>query len=175
MVITLIGFRGVGKSSVGPQLASRLGWESVDADAEIVARAGKSVAEIFAQEGEPRFRRWEADVLCDLLLSDRLVVSAGGGAVMNPDTRQRMREAGPVVWLQATLETIWARIGASVGASRPSLTGHDPRTEIELLLRERTPLYAETATIVTATDGRTVTAIVDELESLLPPQQRWPE
>lgn len=170
MVISLIGYRGVGKSSVGPQLAARLGWECVDADVEIAARAGKSIAEIFAQEGEPRFRAWEAEVLANLLDSDQLVVSAGGGAVMNPDTRQRMREAGPVVWLQATPETIWARIGATLGAGRPSLTGLEPREEIEQLLAERSPVYALAATIAVPTDGRSVTAIVDEIESRLPPR-----
>jgi shikimate kinase len=175
MVITLIGFRGVGKSSIGPQLAARLGWDCVDADVEIVGRAGKSIAEIFAQEGEPRFRQWEADVLADLLHRDRLVIAAGGGAVMNELTRQRMREAGPVIWLQASLETIWSRIAPSLGAGRPALTGHDPRTEIEVLLKQREPVYAATASITIPTDGRSVTAIVDELESRLPPQQEWPE
>lgn len=171
MVITLIGFRGVGKSSVGPQLASRLGWGCVDADVEIAARAGKSIPEIFAQDGEPVFRRWEADVLYDLLHRDRLVIAAGGGAVMNELTRRVMRESGPVVWLQASLETIWSRIGAGLvsGGGRPALTQHDPRTEVELLVQRREPVYAETASLIVSTDGRTVTAIVDDIVAQLPP------
>ena len=171
MVITLIGFRGVGKSSVGPELAARLGWTCVDADVEIANRAGKSIPEIFAQEGEPAFRRWEVDVLNDLLHRDRLVIAAGGGAVMNVLTCRVMREAGPVVWLQASLETIWSRIGPSLstGGPRPALTEHDPRTEVEMLLQQRDPVYAETASLIVSTDGRTVTAIVDDILAHLPP------
>jgi shikimate kinase len=170
MVISLIGFRGVGKSSVGPQLASRLGWECVDADVEIAARAGKSIPEIFAQDGEPAFRRLEVDVLIDLLHRDRLVIATGGGAVMNEPTRRAMHESGPVVWLQASLETIWTRIGTGLvaGGDRPALTNQDPRTEVELLLQRREPVYAATASLIVSTDGRTVTAIVDDIVARLP-------
>ncbi len=76
MVITLIGYRGVGKSTVAPLLASRLGWNWIDADVEIEQRAGRSIAEIFAQEGEPGFRTRESGVLTDLLSRNHLVIAA---------------------------------------------------------------------------------------------------
>jgi shikimate kinase len=174
MVITLVGFRGAGKSSVGPELASRLGWESVDADAVIVQRAGQPIAEIFARQGEASFRGLEAEVLAELLQSGERVLAAGGGAVLRPDTRLRMREAGPVVWLQASLETVWSRIQSTLGASRPALTPLNPRQEIEALLEERTPLYAEASTIAVSTDGRSVAEIVAEIESQLPLAARRP-
>jgi shikimate kinase len=171
MPLTLIGFRGTGKSSVGPELAARLGWSCVDADDEIVRQAGKSIADIFAQDGEPTFRRYEAGVLAELLRRHRIVVSAGGGAVMDEDTRRQMRAAGPVVWLQASMATIFARIGDDLktGGTRPALTGHDPRTEAELLLSRREPAYADTATIIVDTDGRSVAGVVDEIVRQLPP------
>jgi shikimate kinase len=169
MTITLIGFRGSGKSSVASELAARLGWDWADADAEIERQTGASIPEIFADEGEPAFRRYEATVLTELLTRDRLVIAAGGGAVLNEDIRRRMRTAGPVVWLQASLETILSRIGGDLrnglrgGGSRPPLTSHDPETEAELLLRQREPVYREAATISVGTDGRSVRSVVDEI------------
>src|SRR5512144_1080339 len=102
MIITLIGTRGTGKSTIAPLLAARLGWEWIDADIELERRAGKSIREIFATEGEPAFRTLERQTLVDLLKRDRLVIAAGGGAILNPDTRRDVQSAGPVVWLQAT-------------------------------------------------------------------------
>ncbi|MCA9052267.1 MAG: shikimate kinase [Planctomycetaceae bacterium] len=177
MVITLIGFRGVGKSSVAPQLAARLGWEWIDADREVADRAGKSIPDIFSQDGEPVFRKWEADVMNDLLHRDCLVVAAGGGAVMNDQTRRLMQEAGPVVWLQAALETIWSRIAATLGGEggRPALTEHDPRTEVEILLNQREPVYAAAASVTIRTGDHSIAAIVDEIVAQLPAQSEWPE
>lgn len=170
MVVTLIGFRGVGKSSVAPQLAARLGWDWADADVAIVERAGRPIPEIFATEGEPAFRQYEAQVIADLTQRDRLVLSAGGGAVMNSETRRRMQSAGPVVWLQALPETIWSRIGRDLaaGGNRPALTDRDPRAEVEELLARREPVYAAVASMTVSTDDRPVDAIVEEILSQLP-------
>ncbi len=170
MTITLIGYRGVGKSTIAPLLAARLGWNWADADALIEQQAGRSIAEIFATEGEPGFRVREAGVLSELLSQDRLVIAAGGGAILDPLSRQAIRAAGPAIWLTASLDSIFARIhGDSTSAARrPSLTGTDPRIEIETLLARRTPLYAETATQTIDTEGRSPTAIVDEILLALP-------
>lgn len=170
MNITLVGYRGTGKSSVAPALAARLRWEAVDADAEIERRAGRSIREIFERDGEPAFRAHERGVLADLLSRDGLVIAAGGGAVLDGQTRLRMRSAGPVVWLQASVETILARLSAdeTTAGRRPALTGHDPRSEVEVLLAARQPVYAEVATITVETDGRTTAAIVDEIVCQLP-------
>ena len=102
MILTLIGTRGTGKSTVAPLLAERLGWDWIDADVELERRAGRSIREIFASDGEPVFRALERQNLLELLQRDRLVLAAGGGAILNADTRRDFRAAGPVVWLQAT-------------------------------------------------------------------------
>ncbi len=171
MAITLVGFRGTGKSTVGPQLAARLGYRCLDADEQITLRTGKSIPEIFESEGEPAFRLHEAAVLAELLQQKQLVIAAGGGAVMDDITRMRMQESGPVVWLQATLDTILERIGEDLAqaATRPALTSLDPREEVKQLLIQRQPLYSEIASIAVATDRRSVASIVDEILSQLPP------
>ena len=170
MTITLIGYRGVGKSTIAPLLASRLGWNWADVDALIEQQAGRSIAEIFAAEGEPGFRAREAGVLSELLSQDRLIIAAGGGAILDPHSRQAIRHAGPAIWLTASLDSIFARVHGDVTTAgrRPSLTGTDPRTEIETLLAIRTPLYAETATQTVDTEARSPAAIVDEIVFALP-------
>ncbi len=170
MTITLIGYRGVGKSTIAPLLAARLGWNWADADALIEQQAARTIAEIFAAEGESGFRMREAGVLSELLAQDRLVISAGGGAILDPHSRQAIRAAGPAIWLTASLDSIFARIlgDSTTAARRPSLTGADPRTEIETLLARRTPLYAETATQMIDTEGRSPASIVDEILLALP-------
>ncbi len=171
MTITLIGYRGVGKSTIAPLLASRLGWNWADADALIEQGAGRSIAEIFQQEGEPGFRMREAGVFSELLTQDRLVIAAGGGAILDPQTRKAIRAAGPAIWLTASIDSILARIHAdeTTAARRPALSGADPRTEIEVQLAKRTPLYAETATQTIDTAGRSPASIVDEMMLTLPP------
>ncbi len=171
MVLTLIGFRGTGKSSVARPLAARLGFEAVDADDEIERRANRTIREIFAQRGEPGFRALERDVMSALLGGDRLVIAAGGGAVVDPDLRAAIRAAGPVVWLRASVETIERQIAAddSTHARRPSLTSMGSRAEIEYLLAIRTPLYRECASITVDVDGRSPEQIVDRILSELGP------
>ena len=99
MLLTLIGYRATGKTTLARLLAERLGWDWIDADVEIERRAGKSIARIFAEQGEPAFRDLEAQVIADLCRRDRLVLAAGGGAPLRPESRRAMREAGKVVWL----------------------------------------------------------------------------
>jgi shikimate kinase len=150
MVITLIGYRGSGKSAVAPLVAQRLGWAWIDADAEIERRAGRTIREIFDADGEPRFRELERETLAELLMREQIVVAAGGGAVLDAGTRRRMREAGPVVWLEAPADVLHARItaDASTAARRPNLTARGGVDEIREMLAKREPLYRETATIV---------------------------
>ncbi|HVJ85163.1 MAG TPA: shikimate kinase [Caulifigura sp.] len=171
MVITLIGYRGTGKSTVGPQLAERLAFDFLDADPEIERRAGKSIRQIFVDSGEPEFRRLEAEFLAEQLQRARLVLAPGGGAILNETTRERMRLAGSVVWLTAPTDVIVQRMAedATSVERRPSLTGLPPREEIEQLLAKRTPLYAQAASITVETSGKRVDAIVDEIISALPP------
>ncbi len=172
MVITLIGYRGTGKSTVGPLLAARLGCEFVDADPEIERRAGRSIRQIFADGGEQEFRRLEAEFLAEQLARTRLVLAPGGGAVLNHATRQRMQSAGPVVWLTAPTEVIVQRMAddATSADRRPALTSLPPRDEIEQLLAKRTPVYAQAASITVETSGKPVDQIVDEILSALGPE-----
>lgn len=169
MVITLIGYRGCGKSSVAPRLAQRLSWTWIDADVELEQRTGRSIREIFATDGELEFRRLERETLVELLKRDRLVLAAGGGAVLNAETRADFRAAGPVVWLRASVETIARRILRDSPASqrRPNLTARGGVDEIRELLAVRTPLYEECATITVDTNDRplfeTVAAILERL------------
>lgn len=163
MVITLIGYRGCGKSSVAGPLAKRLGWRWIDADTEIERRAGKTIRDIFTQDGEPAFRQIEHDVMADLLSENQLVLAAGGGAVLNDDTRRRAREAGPVVWLKASVETLAGRITAdeSTAARRPNLTAKTVTEEIAEVLAQREPIYDECATLTVDTGSHTPDEIVE--------------
>ncbi len=169
MVITLIGYRGSGKSTVAAPLAERLGWSWVDADAIIEQQAGHSIKEIFAAEGEPGFRIRERATLVELLANDRLVLAAGGGAILNADTRQDMRRAGPVVWLRGSVRTLADRIqaDATTAARRPTLTSGGIR-EIEELLAVREPLYRECASLIVETDSLSVAEIVEQIWAGLP-------
>lgn len=170
-VISLIGYRGCGKTSAAPLLAERLGWEWADVDGEIERITGRTIRHIFEWEGEIGFRKLESLVLSNLNLREQIVIATGGGAVVLPANRQQMREAGPVVWLQASVQTLWQRIqnDPRSAAMRPALTDRDPLAEIECMLAEREPLYAETATVVVNTDGLSVERIVDEILTLVAP------
>jgi shikimate kinase len=165
MVVTLIGYRATGKTTVAPPLARRLQFESIDADTELERRVGRSVRAIFEAEGETGFRTRERALLAELLLRDRLVLAAGGGAVLDPETRNRMRAAGPVVWLRARVETIERQIAADpmTRERRPNLTVAGGRSEIEALLAIRNPLYRDTATLTIDVDHRTIEEVVDAI------------
>ena len=169
MVVTLIGYRGTGKSVVAQALATRLGWSVVDADEEIERRAGRSIREIFESDGESGFRNLERDVMSELLARDAIVIAAGGGAILNDETRAEATRAGTVVWLTASVDTILNRLlgDATTRSRRPALTDRDQRTEIEEVLAVRTPCYQSAATVTVATDGRSPAEIADDIASQL--------
>ena len=161
LVIFLVGYRGTGKSTVARLLAERLGWGWVDADELLERRHGRSIRQIFAEEGEAGFRDKEAAILEELCRGERLVVATGGGIVLREDNRRRLRAAGRVVWLTADAMTIWRRLqeDPTTGARRPTLTVGG-LAEVEELLRVREPLYRECADLTVSTDGRTPEEIV---------------
>ncbi len=163
MVITLIGYRGCGKSSVAPLVARSLGWEWFDSDQLIEQQAGCSIRQIFETEGEAGFRRRESQIVEQLLGQSNLVLAAGGGAVLAEVNRRLMRAAGPVVWLQATAETLARRISEdnSSAQRRPSLTGKSVCEEIADVLTMRTPVYQEAATHIIDADQQTPDQIAD--------------
>ena len=127
MLITLVGYRGTGKSTVGRALAERLGWRCCDADAVIEERSGCTIRRIFDEQGEPAFRALEQDVLAELFHEDRLIVAAGGGAVLSAATRERMQAAGPVVWLQASVDTILQRLRSDDATHQRPTRAHRSR------------------------------------------------
>jgi shikimate kinase len=149
--IALIGLSGVGKSSVGRSLAARLGWPLLDTDALIAEAAGCTVAQIFADLGELRFRDLEVAALQQALSIAPCVLSTGGGVVLRPENRALLRARAFVVWLDAPTETLVARLQAHDEA-RPLVGGADPATRLEALRSARAGLYAEVADAQVAAD-----------------------
>ena len=165
MTITLVGYRGCGKSSVAPLLAERLGYACADSDAEIERRAGLSIAQIFECEQEAGFRQRETAVLKDLLAQQHLVVAAGGGAILAEENRQRMRAAGPVIWLTAPADVLAQRISQDNASAslRPSLTGRRITDEVAEVLNARKDLYAAAATLQIDASQQTPAEIVHQI------------
>lgn len=142
-LLILIGMMGAGKSTVGRLLARAIGCEFVDADREIEARSGVSISTIFELEGESGFRKRETAMIDELSRREGVVLATGGGVVLSADNRKRLRERGLVIYLQATADEITRRTAND--RDRPLLQTADPRARIVELLREREPLYLETA------------------------------
>ncbi|MEP3477716.1 MAG: shikimate kinase [Fuerstiella sp.] len=162
MILTLIGYRGCGKSSIAPLIAASLECNWVDSDREIERLAGKSIAQIFAEQGESSFRDLESEVLENLCRSAQpVVIAAGGGAILREQNRIALKAAGPVVWLTADVAVLAERIqqDSATDANRPSLTGAGVVQEIQEVLDVRMPLYQDAATCTVSTDGRTVVEI----------------
>jgi shikimate kinase len=163
--VFLVGPMGSGKSAVGRQLAARLGLSFLDSDAEIEALTGVDIPYIFEKEGEAGFRARERDVLDALTARAGVVVATGGGAVLDPATRARLRSRGCVVYLRTSVNQQLARTRRS--GHRPLLRNPDPLGTLERLMAVRAPLYEETADLVVETDSRKVRSVVDEIERRL--------
>ena len=139
--IVLIGMMGVGKSSIGRRLASRLGIPFVDADTEIEKAAGMSISDIFARHGEADFRSGEARVIARLLETGPQVLATGGGAFMNEGTRAAIKTKGVSIWLSAEFDVLMRRISKRKN-ERPMLQTDDPAETLRQLLKVREPIYA---------------------------------
>ena len=156
---------GAGKSTVGRALAERLGYDYLDSDEQVEQRTGSGVAEIFRTRGEAAFRAEEKQALVEALASEvPVVVSVAGGAVLDPENRRRLREAGTVVWLRAQVGTLAERVGSGVG--RP-LLDDDPGAALARLYDQRRPLYQELADVVVDVDQLTPEQAVDEIAKAL--------
>lgn len=155
--IVIVGAPGAGKSTVGRRLARRWGVPFRDSDQMVEAEAGKSVADIFVDEGEASFRSREREVIAKALDDSEGVLALGGGAVLDEATRARLVQA-PCVWLRVGVGEAAKRVG--LNTSRPLLLGN-VRGTLMALLDERTPLYDEVATWSVDTDGRTADEVVD--------------
>jgi shikimate kinase len=142
--VALVGMMGAGKTSIGKRLALRLDVSFADADHEIEAAAGMSVAEIFAKYGEPEFRRLERSVIARLLHEKPGVLATGGGAYMDAATRAAMKESAFTIWLKAPIDILLGRVRKRQehDQSRPLLNTEDMRGTLEKISAVREPFYA---------------------------------
>lgn len=148
--IVLVGLMGAGKTSIGRRLAARLGLPFRDADQEIELAAGCTIPELFQRYGEPAFRDGERRVIRRLLAGDPMVLAYGGGAFMDPQTRQSTREEAVSVWLRCSLPTLVRRVAGR--DNRPLLNGRDREETLRHLMEVRYPFYAEADVIVDCGD-----------------------
>jgi shikimate kinase len=149
--IVLVGLMGAGKSNIGRRLATRLHLPFVDADTEIEMAAGETIEEIFARHGEPYFRSGERRVIARLLDGPPHVLATGGGAFMDPKTREHIRRRGISIWLRADLDLLLARVARR--DNRPLLKDGDRRAILAALMEQRHPIYAEADITVDSIDG----------------------
>lgn len=162
-VIVLVGPMGVGKSTVGRLLAERLGVGYRDTDEDIVTAEGRTIADIFVDEGEPAFRALEKQAVRTALTGHDGVLSLGGGAILDEDTRALLT-GQPVVYLSMDVEEAVRRTG--LGVARP-LLAVNPRKQWRELMEARRHLYEEVATAVVATDGRTPEEVTEAVLNAL--------
>ncbi|MFI4999390.1 MAG: shikimate kinase [Reyranellales bacterium] len=147
--VALVGLMGAGKSAIGKRLATRLGLPFVDADDEIERAAGCTIAEFFEKHGEAEFRAGERRVIARLLDGPVHVLSTGGGAYMDAETRAIMRTHALTVWLRADLDVLFDRVKRRT--NRPLLREGDPKEVLGRLMTQRYPVYAEADLVVDST------------------------
>ncbi|WP_457330455.1 shikimate kinase [Rhizobacter sp. P5_C2] len=163
--IALVGMPGSGKSTAGKLLGRRLGATFVDTDARLEARLGESIRSFFEREGEARFRDLEAAALGELTQGDSLVIATGGGMVLRAENREALRRACVVFYLRSSPEELYRRLRNDT--HRPLLQVPDPLRRLQELLRERDPLYRQTAHHVVDIGRPTVQSLVNTILSQL--------
>jgi 3-dehydroquinate synthase len=159
--VFLVGLMGAGKTTIGRILARKLGLKFIDSDHEIEARTGATIPWIFEIEGEPSFRRREAEVIRELTAQEGLVLATGGGAILNADNRTYLKERGTVIYLRTTVNSILQRTAHD--KNRPLLQTADPRRKLEELMDVRDPLYLEIADLVIDTGRPNVQSMVQTI------------
>lgn len=173
--VTLIGYRGTGKSTVAERLARRLSCDWSDADVVLEEKLGCSIAALIRERGEPAFRDEESLVLQQLLAGCSGVLATGGGVVLRPANRAALRVRGrPVVWLTATADVVRGRLAGdpTTAGRRPGLTGADPLAEVATAIVEREPFYRECADLVVDAASLSPDAIADRIVHWLAAE--WP-
>lgn len=171
--IVIVGLPGTGKSSLVGPLARRLGRSTRDTDRLVQRRAGRSIPEIFSNDGEASFRRLESQALVDVLSGPPAVIATGGGVVLDAENRRLLGERATVVWLTAEVEALADRLDDSVEV-RPLLPG-DTERGLRSLHQEREPLYREVAHVVVDTTGLDRPAVLDAtLDALCVPGEQEP-
>ena len=162
-LIFLTGYRGSGKTAVAQLLAQRLGWSWSDADVVLEAKLGRTIRQAFAEQGEEKFRAKESDILAELVKGKNAVIATGGGVVLRPENRERLR-TGFVVWLTSNAETLWQRMqqDATTAERRPPLA-QGGLEETRDLLKKRELLYAQCADLVVDTTKMTPDAVAEAI------------
>ena len=160
--IILIGFSGTGKSSVGRSLATRLGWGFVDLDDALVARFGRPLSQVFAEEGEKAFRQAERDLVVDYCARSGQVLALGGGAVTSAANRASISQGNWIVCLEASPQTILERLRADSEEVRPLLQATDHLARISSLKQSRASYYAAADHTVN-TDGLPIAEVVERI------------
>ena len=158
--IVLIGFMGTGKSTVGKVLAKRTGRTLVDIDQKIEDKEKKRISEIFEKDGEAAFRKLEKQTIGRAVLDSNLVITTGGGAVLDPENFEALKKRGVLVTLEASFETIVKRVKDA--RTRPLLRSSDVPGEIKRLLEARKPFY-DKADLKIATDGKSAHQVAEEI------------
>ncbi len=174
-MLALVGMPGSGKSTVGRQLARKLGVGFVDCDQVIEMRIACPIKDYFARQGEAAFRDIETQVIDDMTRTACGVLATGGGVVLRQHNRELLHSAGrPTVWLTASAEVVRSRLALdpTTAQRRPALSGTDPLAEVASALEAREPLYRECADLIidthSATADQAARAIIDWLEN------QWP-
>ncbi len=163
--IYLVGLMGVGKSTIGKKLASRLGVSFVDCDHELERRTGVTVNTIFDIEGEAGFRTRETRLLKELVERHIGVVATGGGVVSQADNRALLKQTGEVIYLSAPLELLWSRLRYC--KNRPLIQTSNPKQRLGALLQERDPLYREVATHIVEVGRGSPVNTVRKIEAII--------
>ncbi len=153
----LVGFMGTGKSTVGRAVAQRLGFHALDSDHEIERLKGKSIPDIFAQEGEAVFRGYERDFVLGGHPAERTLIACGGGLIVQPGMIELLRVRGVIICLHASIETILDRTARH--RHRPLLNVENPETRIRSLYAEREAIYKRAGTVI-LTDSRPLNDII---------------
>ncbi len=160
--IALIGFMGTGKTAVGTALAEKLGRSFVELDLLIERKAGKSIADIFQQDGETAFRELEVEVAGEVARDKNLVIACGGGVVLNAINIERLRKNATIVYLTASPCVILKRVAAEEG-QRPLLKVDNPALAIAEMLTFRKPFYEQAADIGIDTSKLDINAVAEQI------------
>ncbi len=167
----LIGMMGAGKTTVGQLLAKHLDYRFLDTDSVITQSAGRSVNQLFAEEGEAEFRQLESDVLAQVCAYTRLTIATGGGIVLRTENWSYLHH-GLVVWLDVPVELLHTRLAEDT--TRPLLQDADPQGKLRSLLEQRTPLYSQADLKITVTEEETpeeiANRVIESIPSVLKPE-----
>lgn len=162
--IVLTGFMGTGKSAVGKALAKFSGFEFVDTDEIIEKKTGKSISNIFKEDGEKRFREIESEIISEACKGEKQIISTGGGAITSQDNLEKMKSTGSLVALTATPDEIFERVKNET--HRPLLNHENPKEKIKELLKKRLPYYLQ-ADLIIDTEGKKPEKIARDIMKLI--------